>query len=198
MSRAYVLLFDGYADWELGNVLAELRRLCQIEVVTAGFSAKAVVSMGGLRVTPDTVISQIDIRDVLLFILPGGYLWENEYPAAELEPLLHRLENAEIPIAAICAATTVLARAGLLHGRKHTSNSIDYLSKMVPEYAEHSNYVNSLSTRDGHVITASGLGAVDFTMEVLNELGLSTPEIKTIWYEAFKHGQYPDDFEHNA
>lgn len=26
MSRAYVLIFDGYADWEIGYVLAELRR----------------------------------------------------------------------------------------------------------------------------------------------------------------------------
>jgi putative intracellular protease/amidase len=195
MKKAYVLLFDGYADWELGNVLAELRRFGKVEVVVVGFSEKSVVSMGGLNVRVDTVLSQVNLDDVLIFLLPGGYMWEGSYPKAEIGLFLNRLEKEKIPVAAICAATTVLARAGLFQGKKHTSNSIKYLSKMVPEYSEHKNYVNSLSTRDQHVITASGLGSLEFTMEILNELNLSNPEIRSIWYQAFKHGKYPDDME---
>ncbi len=82
--------------------------------------------------------------------------------------------------------------------KKHSSNSIAYLTKMVPGYSDHDNYVDSLSTRDQHVITASGLGAVDFTMDVLNELDIQSPEMRSIWYEAFKHGIFPDDLEHEA
>ena len=197
MRKAHALLFDGYADWELGNVLAELRRLGKVDVVSVGFSDKTVVSMGGLHVKPDKVLSQVEPDDVLIFILPGGYMWEESYPKAEIEPFLHRLEKAEIPIAAICAATTVVARAGLLRERKHTSNSLKYMTKMVPEYAEHSNYVDSLSARDRHIITASGLGSVDFTVEVLDELDLASSEMKAIWYDAFKQGKYPDDIEIN-
>jgi putative intracellular protease/amidase len=198
MKKAYVLLFDGYADWEIGFVLAELRRLGKVEVVAVGFSDKSVVSMGGLNVSVDTVISRINLDDVLIFLLPCGYLWEGSYPRAEIDQVLNRLEEAKVPIAAICAATTVLARSGILRGKRHTSNSMDYLSKMVPEYSEHMNYVDSLSVRDQHVITASGLGSVDFTMEVLNELNISTPEMRSIWFEAFKHGEYPDNIEHSA
>jgi putative intracellular protease/amidase len=73
MKKAHVLLFDGYADWELGNILAELRRLGKIEVVTIGFSDKSIVSMGGLNVKPDIILSQVNLDDVLVFILPGGY-----------------------------------------------------------------------------------------------------------------------------
>ena len=47
MSRAYTLLFNGYADWELGHALAELRRYGKVEVVSVGFSEEVVVSMGG-------------------------------------------------------------------------------------------------------------------------------------------------------
>jgi putative intracellular protease/amidase len=195
MSRAYTLLFDGYADWELGHVLAELRRYGKVDVVTVGFSDKAVTSMGGLRVIPDKSISDIDMQDVLIFILPGGYMWEGSYPKNEIEQLLHRLEDAQKPIAAICAATTVLARAGLLSARKHTSNSLSYLSKMVPEYSDSANYVESLAVRDQHVITASGLGSIEFTVEIFNELSLGTPEMLALWYEAFKHGKYPEDIE---
>jgi putative intracellular protease/amidase len=130
--------------------------------------------------------------------LPGGYLWEGTYPKAEMDQFITCLEKEKIPIAAICAATTVLARAGILKGRKHTSNSIKYLSKMVPEYSEHKNYVDALSTRDQQVITASGLGSIEFTIEVFNELNLSSPEMRSIWYEAFKHGKYPDNLVHSA
>ena len=198
MKKAYVLLFDGYADWVLGNVLAELRRLGKVEVVTVGFSEKSVVSMGGLNVRVDIVVSQVNLDDVLIFLLPGGYMWEGSYPETEIGQFLNRLEREKVPIAAICAATTVLARAGILRGRKHTSNSLEYLSKMVPEYSGHDNYLDSLSVRDQHVITASGLGPVDFAMEIFNELDLSTPEMRSIWYEAFKKGKYPDNIEHSA
>jgi putative intracellular protease/amidase len=190
MSRAYALIFDDYADWELGHVLAELRRYGKVEVVTVGFSNKGVTSMGGLRVMPDMSISEIDIQDVLVFIIPGGDMWEGSYPKDEIERILHHLEKAQKPITAICA-TTVIARSGLLVSRKHTSNSLTYLSKMVPEYSESENYVNSLATRGQHIITASGLGSIEFTLEIFNELGLATQEMLAIWYDAFKHGKYP-------
>ena len=195
MSRVYTLLFDGYADWELGHVLAELRRHGKVEVVTVGFSDKTVTSMGGLRVIPDKSIAEIDIQDLLIFIIPGGYMWEGSYPKNEIERLLHRLEDAQKPIAAICAATTVLARAGLLKDRKHTSNSLSYLSTMVPEYTDNANYISALAIRDQHIITASGLGSIEFTMEIFSELNLAAPEMLAIWYDAFKHGKFPENIE---
>ncbi|MCJ7772155.1 MAG: DJ-1/PfpI family protein [Desulfobacterales bacterium] len=190
MKKAYVLLFDEYADWEIGNILAEFHRLAKVEVVSVGFSDKTIVSMGGLRVIPDMAMSEMDINDVLIFIIPGGYMWEKGYPAEELERLLCELEKAKVPIAAICAATTVLARAGLFKGRKHTSNSLKYLSKMVPEYKEDQHYMDVIATRDQAIITASGLGPVDFAKEILEELDLATPAIRKVWYDAFKYGNY--------
>jgi putative intracellular protease/amidase len=198
MKKAHVLLFDGYADWELGNVLAELRRMGRIEVASVGFSQEPVVSMGGLRVQPDIALPRVSLDDILVFLLPGGYMWEGSYPEAEIGQFLDRLEKQKIPVAAICAATTVIVKAGILKGRKHTSNSLEYLTKMVPGYSDHENYVDSLAVRDRHVITASGLGPVEFAMEVMNELDISTPQMRTIWYEAFKYGRYPDNFEHDA
>lgn len=192
MKKAYALIFDGYADWELGNVLPELRRIGKIDVASVGFSDQVVVSMGGLRVTPDMALSQIDPDDVLVFIVPGGYMWEDSYPKDTIEPLLHRLEAARTPIGAICAATTAIARAGLLQKRRHTSNSLRYLSKMVPDYAANNLYVDALAVRDRQVITASGLGAAEFTMEIMNELEIGSQEMRTMWYDAFKYGNYPE------
>lgn len=198
MSRAHALVFDGFADWELGHVLPELRRFARLEVATVGFSRDAVVSMGGLRVIPDLSIPEVDLRDVRIFILPGGHMWEGSYPRSEIEPLLHRLQGAQVPIAAICAATTAVARAKLLGDREHTSNSLAYLSKQVPEYSEAERFTGRLATRDRHLITASGLGSIEFTMEVFDELDLATPELRSVWYEAFKHGRYPEGNDSEA
>jgi len=194
LKKAYVLLFDEYADWEIGNILAEFHRLAKVEVKSVGFSEKPVVSMGGLRVIPDMAMPEMDINDVLIFIIPGGYMWEKEYPAEELEKLLLQLEKAKVPIAAICAATTVLARAGLFKGRKHTSNSLKYLMKMVSEYQEKAYYVDLPAVSDQGIITASGLAPVDFAMEILEELDLATPDIRKVWYDVFKYGKYPEHY----
>jgi putative intracellular protease/amidase len=195
MKKAHVLLFDGYADWEVGNVLAELRRMGKIEVTAVGFSEEPVSSMGGLHVKPDIALSRVNLDDVLVFLLPGGYMWEVSYPRTEVDQLLSALADRGIPVAAICAASTVVVRAGITKGKKHTSNSLKYLEKMVPEYADRENYVDTPAVRDRHVITASGLWPVDFAMEIMNELDVTTPAMRSIWYDAFKHGKYPEDIE---
>lgn len=195
MPRVYTLLFNGYADWEIGNVLPELRRFGKLDIVTVGFTNDHVISMGGLRVSPDLVLSQLDIQDILIFLIPGGNMWEGDYPVAEIEDFLRRLEKDSIPIGAICAATTVLARAGILRNRKHTSNSLNYISSKVPNYSDHTYYTNSLSTCDKHVITASGLGPIEFAMDIFNELQVMTAEMREVWFNAMKKGQYPDNIE---
>jgi len=192
MKKAHVLLFDGYADWEIGNAMAEIRRLGGRAVTSVGFSREPVCSMGGLRVVPDMAMSDIAIDDVLIFIIPGGHLWEGQYPAEAIGELLHVLNEREVPLAAICSATTVVVRAGILGGRKHTSNSRKYMAKMVPGYDDQEHYVDAPAVRDRHLITASGLGSVDFTMQILKELKLSNADIRKLWYDAFKSGIYPD------
>lgn len=195
MARIYTLLFNGYADWELGYVLPELRRFGNYDTITVGFNNDPVISMGGLQVSIDFTLSQIDIEDISIFILPGGNMWEGEYPTAIINEFIIRLEKAKIPIAAICAATTVLAKAGILSNRKHTSNSMDYISSKVPDYSDHDNYTNTLSTCDQQVITASGLGGIEFAMDIFDELQVMSDEMKEIWFNGMKHGQYPDNVE---
>jgi hypothetical protein len=53
MNTAHVLLRTGYADWEAASALAELRRTFGFSVRTMGLTSETVVSMGGLKVTPD-------------------------------------------------------------------------------------------------------------------------------------------------
>jgi putative intracellular protease/amidase len=188
-NRVYVLVFDGFADWEPAYALAELRRSGRLEVISVGFTGGEVTSMGGLHVRPDRGLADVRADDVRLLILPGGDMWEREgaYPRAELEMLIGQLLAAERPVAAICGATVALARAGLLDDRRHTSNAPGYLGEMAPTAF----YEPGLVVRDRRVITASGLGAVDFARAIFAELGVFSPADEALWYEMFKHGRMP-------
>jgi|SRR5205823_1425007 len=193
--QVYVLVFDGFADWEPAHALAELRRWGHYDVIAVGFGAGTITSMGGLRVQPDRALSDVRVEDVGVFILPGGDLWEREaaYPRAQLDKLLARILESGRPVAAICAGTLALARAGLLDDRRHTSNSSSYLTELVPSYRGTAMYVPELAVRDQGVITASGLGAVDFAREIFAELQLFNADDAALWFEMFKHGKAPND-----
>jgi putative intracellular protease/amidase len=190
-AAVHALVFDGFADWEPAFALAELRRSGGLEVVTVGFDRTPIRSMGGLQVVPDHALAEIDPAAVRLILLPGGDLWEGPYPRTELETLLHDLQSTRVPIAAICGATLALARAGLLDDRRHTSNELAYLERMVPEYAGASRYVDALAVRDDGLITASGVGATEFAREIFEELEVFSAADRPIWYHLFKYGALP-------
>src|SRR6187402_3077280 len=125
----HILLVDGFADWEPAHALAELRRHGKYRVESVGLTSNAVESMGGLRVMPSKTLADVDPAGVAVFILPGGDRWERAPMEPEIEQLLKRLDADGVPIAAICAATLAISRIGLLRGRRHTSNGLEYLRK---------------------------------------------------------------------
>ena|SRR5829696_4526982 len=188
----YVLVFEGYADWEPAFALAELRRSGGRTVVVVGFDERPVTSMGGLRVVPERALADVRAGDVELLILPGGDLWEGEYPRAALEELLRALTSAAVPVAAICGATLAVARAGLLDDRRHTSNMPGYLGAHAPEYRGAAGYDAALAVSDRGLITASGLGPVDFARAIFAELGVFSTSDQQLWFDMFKHGRLPD------
>jgi putative intracellular protease/amidase len=162
---AYVLVFDGFADWEPASALAELRRTFGFSVVTIGLQSEAILSMGGLRVVPDLTLPQFKPESADLLILPGGGFWMNrELP--EVSAVLGTMAFLRRPIAAICAATLAVAHAGLLNDRAHTSNGRGFIDKHVPQYCGHSLYRVERAVRDRQVITANGLAPFAFAAEI--------------------------------
>lgn len=188
---AYLLAVPGFADWEPAHALAELRRAGGYSVKVVGFSQDPVESMGGVMVQPGLTLEEVDPADVAVFILPGGDRWEAITPEPELVKLLEMLDDSNVPIAAICGATVGLIRAGLLRGRRHTSNGLAYLQEQVPHYGEAANYVDRPAVRDRHLITASGLADVEFAGEIFAELGVFSDEDRAAWVRYFRSGRLP-------
>jgi hypothetical protein len=62
---------------------------------------------------------------------------------------------------------------------------------MNPNYGDEEFYVEELAVTDRNLITASGLGCVEFAREVIKRLNLYSEADTRIWFEMFKHGVYP-------
>jgi len=188
----YLLVVEGFADWEPAHAVAELRRHGQYRVEAVGLTPLPVRSMGGITVLPTKTISEVDPADVAAFILPGGDRWENAPVEPALEDLLKRLDASDVPIAAICGATVAISRIGLLRGRRHTSNGLDYLRAHVPGYTDADRYVNAPAVRDQKLITASGLGDVEFARELFEELDVLNARERSVWAEIFRSARLPE------
>ena len=187
----YLLVVEGFADWEPAHAVAELRRHGQYRIESVGLTSAPVRSMGGIRVLPSTTVTEVDPGDVAVFILPGGDRWENSPVEPAIEQLLKGLDAQRVPLAAISAATVAIAHMGLLRGRRHTSNGLEYLRSHVPDYAEAANYVDIPAVRDQGLITASGLGDVEFARELFEELNVLSAEDRAAWATIFRSARLP-------
>jgi len=186
--KVYCLIFDGFSDWEIGYVLPELKNN-GVDIVTVGFNPDAVESMGGLIVVPHTMLSKVDADEADLLIIPGGKRWHNEELADEIAETLREFNNKNKPIAAICGATIALGRAGLLNDCKHTSNVKEYLQDYSKEHYHGDQYLEQLAVTDNNIITASGLGSLEFAAEILKAIGIYSVEKCNEWYCFFKGTQ---------
>lgn len=166
---AYVLLLNGYADWEPASALAELRRTFGFPVQTIGLTVDPIISMGGLKVLPDIAISDFAPESAAILILPGGNDWMKG-EVAEVSKAVNAMIAANQPVAAICAATLALAHAGLLDYRQHTSNGRGFIEEYVPEYRGRALYCTSRAVTDGLVITANGLSPFPFAAQIFRAL----------------------------
>jgi putative intracellular protease/amidase len=188
----YLLVVDGFADWEPAHAVAELRRTGQYQVKSVGLTLDPVESMGGIRVLPSMTVTDVDPADVAVFILPGGDRWENSEVEPAIAQLLTRLDALGVPLAAICGATVAISRLGLLRGRRHTSNGLEYLRSQHAAYAEAAHYVDTPAVRDRGLITASGLGDVEFARELFEELNVLSADDRAAWTTMFRSARLPE------
>lgn len=178
---------DTMADWEYGYLTAGLGMAGgAIRLVTAGETAAEVDTMGGLHVRPDTALADLDPDDIAMLVLPGADSWGEGHE--QVLALAVRLAAAGTPIAGICGGTLGLARAGLLDGRRHTSNAPDFLA-MAGEYGGASLYSDERAVVDDGVITAGATAPLEFAKAIFEELGAMPQSVIDAWYGLYTTGE---------
>jgi len=167
MARVLVPLAQGCEELEAITVVDLLRR-AGIDVVTAGLDAQPVRAARGTVLVPDATLDTALETEFDMVVLPGGLPGADHLrDDARIIDLVKRMADSDRYTAAICAAPRVLARAGLLDGRRATGfpGAIDTGS--IPGI----DYVEDAVVTDGKVITSRGPGtAMDFALELIELL----------------------------
>jgi putative intracellular protease/amidase len=184
---AHLGVYDTLTDSEVGHLLVELHTGrftgTSFDVVAVAQTSERITTMGGVRISPDMLLDDLDPAGSDLLILPGAEMWD----AGGGEAFAHaaaRFLDAGVPVAAICGATAGLARAGVLDGRKHTSSAREYLA--ATGYAGVDHYVDERAVVDGDLITAGPQSPVQFARATMSRLGLASERTLEA-YEALFH-----------
>jgi putative intracellular protease/amidase len=183
----YLFLFEGFADWEPSLVTAGLNSYSDFEIKTFSIDGKPVKSMGNLTVMPEFKLDAVKISEFDLIILPGGSKWE-EKGNMEISELIIDSFHQGRTVAAICAATTFLAKLGLYRFAHHTSNGLEYLKKQVPEYASEKMYINEPCVSDKNIITANGAAMIEFAYKIFIHFEVMKKEELAWWLNLYKSG----------
>jgi putative intracellular protease/amidase len=195
--KAYVLVFDGFADWEPAHALCGIAMSGKLEIITVGFSPEPIRSMGGLKVVSDITLEQVVPSQAAIFILSGGTRWE-QGPSSEIIQFLHKFQAEKVLIAAICGATLEVIRAGLTKGVKHNSNALEYVKMHLPNYKDAAFYVNEPAVSDGLLITAGGVYSLEFAREIFRRLETFSEAQIEAWFNLYKHGIWSPELEQVA
>ena len=124
-----------------------------LEVDVVSTQKGECVGMLGNKITVDKTIYDVDANDYVAIVIVGGigskqYLWNNE----RLLELVKEFYSQNKVVSAICLSPVVLARAGVLKGKKATvypaPEAIEELKKAGAIYEDRGIVV------DGNVITA--------------------------------------------
>jgi 4-methyl-5(b-hydroxyethyl)-thiazole monophosphate biosynthesis len=153
--KVIVPLAPGFEEIETMAIVDVLRR-AEVEVYLAGTTEPPVASARGVTVIPDILID--DVTDYDAIVLPGGN--PGYMNLAGDERVLKLVKDAYKKgkyVAAICAAPSVLGKAGIMEGITATHYpGIDVMG---------AKYTNERVTRDGTIITSQGPGtAIDFAL----------------------------------
>lgn len=165
MKTVLVLFADGSEELEAVTIVNILRR-AGITVTLAGLSAGPLRGSRGVLLMPDSTLDAVLHDDFDMIVLPGGQPGTNNLKAdVRVLKLAQRMAQQGNYVAAICAAPSVLATAGLLDGKQATS----FPGALVPFPMVKQQ--NAAIVEDGKLITSRGPGtAMDFALTLVERL----------------------------
>jgi len=165
MPTVLVPLAQGCEEIEAVTIIDILRR-GGISVMSAGLDGQPVRASRGTVLVPDTTLDEALKESFDMIALPGGQPGTNNLKAdPRIIALTQRMAQQEKYVAAVCAAPSVLATAGLLDGKRATSfpRALDPFPMVQRQSAA--------VVEDGKLITSRGPGtAMDFALTLVERL----------------------------
>ncbi len=127
------------------------------KVITASKVKTKVKGMLGTVVTPDVLLSEINVQEYVATVFVGGsgaqVYWNDE----SVHHIVHQSIKDDQVVSAICIAPVILAKAGILKNRKATV----FPSSKTELVSGGANYTGAEVEVDGRIVTASGPEAAE-------------------------------------
>lgn len=161
-----------YERFELLDVCgpAEVFGNCgkQLEVVYVAEKAGPVASTQGAKLVADYAWDDCPKLDLVL--VPGGIGTLKELSNTKLHDWLRqRADEAEL-VMSVCSGSAILAKAGLLDGKKATCNK-QYYRMLTQPHKSVDWVVEARWVEDGKFVTSSGVSAgIDMALAVVQRL----------------------------
>lgn len=160
-----VFLANGFEEIEALATVDILRR-ASLDVRTIGVGTSTPTGVHTIPVTTDMLDRELDFAEMEAIILPGGMPGTLNLEASETVrcAIAYAVENA-LPVAAICAAPSILGHGNYLVGKRATCypGFEDDLKGAV--------ITDESVVTDGLFTTATGAGvAVEFALELVKRL----------------------------
>ena len=165
--RAGILLADGVEEVEAITVIDVLRR-AQIEVITISIKdTKKIHGAHDVYIGADAKFEDVQFGGMNMIILPGGGKGtENLKNDDRVIAKVKEFYETGKYVAAICAAPTVLAKAGILDGKKATC-----YPGCEAEFDAKVKHTGQRVVTDGKIITGLAPGAaMEFALKLVEEL----------------------------
>lgn len=165
--QADVLVAVAHGSESLETItIVNLLRRAELAVTVASIETTTTIDgTRGIRFIADALLTEVIDQPWRLVVLPGGA--DGAKALGRHRPLIALLEarnEADLPIAAICAAPALsLAANGLLDGRQATCYPT--FRELLPTH------VDAPVVRDAHITTSQGPGtAIAFALDLIEQL----------------------------
>ena len=166
----FVIAFEGFQDLEYSKS-REILEAAGVKITVASSSLGTATGKFGKRVDSDLTINEVIVADYDAIIFIGGPGATEYIDNQTAHILVREAVKANKILAAICIAPEILAKAGVLTGKKATvwssiieRSSIDILKDNGAQYLDQEIVV------DGKIITGNGPDAVEKFGQAILEL----------------------------
>lgn len=170
MRKFAVLLYPNFSLQEITCLTSALTVWFGETIDYIASEDKEYCSEEGLRVIPAKITADAKITDYDCVILPGTI---NPLPALFDDRLIEFIKGgsgSDVVFAAISSSPILLAKAGILTGKKFTSGFFMQMADTF-DFVEKENFLHKGIVEDGTVITGIGMFFREFAEAVLRRFG---------------------------
>lgn len=176
MPKLALLVYPEFSLQEVMNLSRLFRWNYDVLTEVISTNKEPVRSEEGILVLPQKTVHEFLADDYLCLILPGCSDFTEVFKDRELFDFLSSFRgNDKFVIGAICSGPLLLARAGILAGKKFTASIYMDLFDFCP-FLERENYVAAPAVVAGNIVTAGGSNFNGFAVEIAHLLGLECPD----------------------